>query len=458
MIGALVGIGLPAMAAWIAARRLSPARVVRGEDLAVTLAIAFGLASVVWPGLLLLGATSRAVVLTGDVIVWVAIISALTLSRRASGERARQPPTATPASAPHPQWRATAAVLILLPIAALAIASFAASSAVAPHGEWDAWAQWNLRARFFFRGVTGPWRQAFAPVLAWSHPDYPPLVSASIARAWLYAGSESVVAPILFAAGSAATIVIAAAASVGRVHGAGRACLAAAAILACPSFVRYAPAQCADVPLAAFMLLAFIAAGQAAHSPDARWWWGTAGMSAALAAWTKNEGAAFFVVFTLAAIVAMLRSGGFAALRVLAPFALGAAPVLVALLVFKRVLAPPSYFVAEQSLAGAAANLFTAARLHAVATAMARELWFSGATVVGVVPAMALIVGTRGMARPADAGARAAWPVMAAMIVAYMAAYLVSPKDLGWQLATSLDRVVMQMVPTIVWAAMMIAR
>ena len=35
---------------------------------------------------------------------------------------------------------------------------------------------------------------------------------------------------------------------------------------------------------------------------------------------------------------------------------------------------------------------------------------------------------------------------------------LASPKDLGWQLATSLDRVVVQMVPTIVWAAMMIAR
>ena len=86
-----------------------------------------------------------------------------------------------------------AAATLLIATAATAAASFVSASAVYPHGEWDAWAQWNLRARFFARGLAdGAWRDAFAPVLAWSHPDYPPLVPSSIARLWIYAGRETV--------------------------------------------------------------------------------------------------------------------------------------------------------------------------------------------------------------------------------------------------------------------------
>jgi hypothetical protein len=44
------------------------------------------------------------------------------------------------------------------------------------------------------------------------------------------------------------------------------------------------------------------------------------------------------------------------------------------------------------------------------------------------------------------------------MVVVYGAAYLASPLDLAWQLRTSLDRVVLQLVPTVVWAAMIAAR
>ena len=89
---------------------------------------------------------------------------------------------------------------------------------------------------------------------------------------------------------------------------------------------------------------------------------------------------------------------------------------------------------------------------------MARELWLSGATMVGVLPAACALLLIRGIRRCSDVGAIVAWPVTAAMLVVYGAAYLASPLDLAWQLRTSLDRVVLQLVPTIVWAAMMAAR
>ncbi len=54
---------------------------------------------------------------------------------------------------------------------ACAVAAFVGLSAAAPHGGWDAWMNWNLRARLIFRGGAD-WRAAFSPLLDWSHPDY----------------------------------------------------------------------------------------------------------------------------------------------------------------------------------------------------------------------------------------------------------------------------------------------
>ena len=47
---------------------------------------------------------------------------------------------------------------------------------------------------------------------------------------------------------------------------------------------------------------------------------------------------------------------------------------------------------------------------------------------------------------------------MVAMLAIYAMAYLVTPKDLAWQLKTSLDRLVVQIVPTLAWAIMTISR
>jgi hypothetical protein len=228
-------------------------------------------------------------------------------------------------------------------------------------------------------------------------------------------------------------------------------------ILACPSFMRYSPAQCADVPLALFMLTSFVALGRAVEGADPAWWAVTGG-AAALAAWTKNEGLAFFVVFLTAVAVVSFRTPRSRSLRTAAWFAASSVPVLIVLIVFKQTLAPPSYFVATQSLGDAVSRVFVRARALDVTVAMARELWLSGGTMVGILPAVGALLLISGIRRPTDAGAIVAWPVTAAMVVVYGAAYLASPLDLAWQLRTSLDRVVLQLVPTVVWAAMIAAR
>ena len=127
---------------------------------------------------------------------------------------------------------------------------FVAASVTAPHGIWDAWAIWNARARFLFRGYPDVWTQAFSPELDWSHPDYPLLVPVSVARAWAYIGGERITVPILLAATFCAGIVATAAMSVSRSATAWRGVLTAVMILASPAFLANAVAQCADIPLA----------------------------------------------------------------------------------------------------------------------------------------------------------------------------------------------------------------
>ncbi len=413
--------------------------------------IALGLASVPWSALLFSRVHSRGTLIALDLVAWATVLAAGLALTRAPREVVE-----APAAAGASRLMTAAAVTLLMVTGAAASLSFVAASAVFPHGEWDAWAQWNLRARFFFRGLAdGSWRRAFAPVLAWSHPDYPPLVPASVARLWTYAGRETVWAPIAFAGIVAVCAVLAAGLSTARSRGAARGCLAAAAVLACPSFVRYAASQCADIALGFFMLAAFVAWSFADRQ---RLWLAVAGLSAALAAWTKNEGAAFFLVFIVVLAVERLWSAGWRGLKDLAPVLAGAAPILVMVVVFKQTLAPPSYFVAEQSLGQAMASLVDASRARLLASAMARELWLAGGTVVGVIPFLCVFAAVRGVRAPAPAAARAAAPAMAVMVAIYAIAYLVTPYDLAWQLKTSLDRVVVQIVPTLAWSIMTISQ
>ena len=64
-----------------------------------------------------------------------------------------------------------------------------------PVGEWDAWAIWNLRARF----LAGPfdWHVAASPLLTNTHPEYPMLLSAFIARGWRIGHSMTTAIPAI---------------------------------------------------------------------------------------------------------------------------------------------------------------------------------------------------------------------------------------------------------------------
>jgi hypothetical protein len=341
------------------------------------------------------------------------------------------------------------ALAILIPIAALAAITFVARSVVAPHGEWDAWAIWNARARALFLGLAEPGGHSIPlPVLA--HADYPELLARSIARAWTFAGIDDVTVPVMFAALFAGFATLLAGASISHRRGAARGLLTAAFILASPALVNWTWSQGADVPLSFYVLLTLVFAA-AAVTIKAPSLWAFTGLSAGLAAWTKNEGIVFFVVMAMIGTAWTWRTQRASLLS----FVAGAAPALLVLTMFKLHVTFTNELLAAQSVSRAIA-LFTWERLSMIGRAMAGELWFGGASIIGPLPVLGLFIATeRGPQRISGSGLPLV--AIAIMLAAYALIYVLTPRDLAWHLGSSLDRLILQLMPSMVWVGMLVA-
>lgn len=348
-----------------------------------------------------------------------------------------------PAPAPQPLAGLDYALVAAELLAALAaVAAFAVNTLAEPHGQWDAWAIWNQRARWLFR-AGADWTAAFADDTI--HGDYPLLLPGAVARAWAYAGADLVAVPAALAAAYGVALVILLFASVRLARGRDQALLASLTLLGTPVFMRTAGFQYADIPVAFAMLasLALLAARDrdANCAPGALAW---AGCAAGLAAWTKNEGLMF--VACLAAVRGLPALVRREPLRPAAWFVAGLLPVAAIILLFKLTLAPPAYQFADQRAADLLARLTDVSRYAAIARALGpallREL---GLPLIAAV-AYGVVLG-RTSDRAARRAAGATARVVAAVAVGYIGAYLTTPADLAWQLAHSLDRLLLQLWP-----------
>jgi hypothetical protein len=345
---------------------------------------------------------------------------------------------------------------------ACAAATYVVKSAERPHGAWDAWAIWNLRARFLFRGGDH-WLDAFHPDVAWSHTDYPLLLGAFVARSWWMLGGETTRVPVLLHAGMTAGLVGALMAAVALAGGARAGLLAGAALIATPGFVANGASQQADVPLAMFMVgVVAVWVVRDALPADAATTTTTttsisrvaprlavlAGGLAGLAAWTKNEGLLFAVVAIAARTLFVARARGLRpAAAEIGCFALGAAPAAVAIAYLKLRLAPPNDLVHAGRLSGALPLLSDPSRYAALPPLLAIRLAPFAVPLAVLVVATVLLGWNR---RPrASAAIRAGAAVFAAMAVAYVLVYVTTPHDLRVHVLTSADRLGYQLWPLV---------
>jgi hypothetical protein len=451
------------LSGWLLVRLTGAARGMRPRWAAVVLEAALGagagagLFSFLYFGLLLTGAASPVMVLLVDAVVL------LLLAFLVGWRRKRTAPAGAAGADPNPPYRWTWLLVLvfgacLLPV----LLTFIEVVQANPYGDWDAWAIWNLRAKYL-AGPGETWRYAFSPLLTLTHPDYPLLTSGFIAQAWKAGGGQTTttipIATSLLFTGSALALLVA---SLALLRGPSLGLLAGLVALANTSFLTHCVSQYADVPLAFYYLATLVAVFLGAAVESQR---GSAlalaGFFASLAAWTKDEGILFAAVVLGCYLVVEWWTGGWKSLLRGFPWLLGGAlPGLLAVAGFKLFLAPAANPMLTQGASNASARALTAERWVTLIQAIFSEALDLGRGLLHPLVILAVIVLALGFRfvplhrRPVLFGALA----LATVFAGYCAVCVLNPTLLGTKRSTPLGRMYSQLWPSFVFLVFMVLR
>ena len=383
----------------------------------------------------------------------------------------------TPVCEPQPSEKSSGPVwLSRLVMAAFVSALCAALYAsilrtlIHPHGEgWDAFSIWNLHARFLFRGGSA-WRDGFSSLIPWSHPDYPLLIPAAIAHFWTALGRESQIVHAVIGLAFTFSTVGVLFASLAILRGRIPAMLGALTLLATPAFVETGASQYADVPLSFFYLAAISLLCLYHHSSNAEAARGPkgalvlAGLAASLAAWTKNEGLLFLCALAAAWLITSgnamrprsalaedatpLRQRGYSFLFLMA----GMVPAILVLVWFKHSVAPPGDLFPDKGVA--LLKSMDPHRYRIILEWYGKEFlrfgdWF---LIPGTVSlAILFFLPNQRKKFVLTPGFRIAVITLALTLAGYFAIYVITPYDLYWHLRFSLNRLFLQLWPSVIF-------
>lgn len=432
----IIGLALPITATYLLLQPARRAGASRACTVALAIGLGLGLASCTFYLALLLFNGARAGVIATDLVF---LAGALWVWRHTGTYSV---PASPPLSA-----RERLLVAALLANAAAAATSFLANTLDAPHGDWDAWATWNLRARWL-AGSGHAWHDAFAKPNI--HGHYPLLLPGTLARLWTYAGANDVAVPAFVAAAYAGALTLLLYAGLSTLRGRTQAIIGALCLLGTPVLLRIAPWQYADLPLA-FNLLAVVTLLAIYDQEPARGWplLTVAGSATGLLAWTKNEGLMIGLgILAVRAVLLMVRRAP--PWRTATWFGAGLLAPLLILIHFKLVYAPLSPQLTQRS-ESMMTKLATPERYTLIAQAAGYALARSVGPLLLALAAYALLLG-----RTSDHRARSSAIGVAAItafaVFGYGFNYVVARPDLTWLLSHSIDRLLLQVWPSILLA------
>jgi hypothetical protein len=429
----IAAAALPMAATYLLLHAARAAGLSRIGSLALAIGLGLGLASCAFLLALILFDGRRSGVMAIDAAF---LLLALAVRWRSPASGIRRP------AAPF----GVAEHLLVLSLVAASVAgavSFLANTLDSPHGRWDAWATWNVRARWL-AAAGAAWRDAVAPPAI--HGDYPWLVPATVARLWVYAGGAPTAVPAAVAFAYAAALVALLYACLAALRGRAQALVAALCLLGTPLFLRIAPWQYADLPLAfnllaALALLALYDRDPQRGRPLLPW----AGVAAGLAAWTKNEGTMLVTAIVLVRIALMVRRRRCDP-RAVAWFGGGLLLPGAAVLYFKLTLATPISLYKEPF----AVMLQRALDAERYATILRLASYELARGTLPVLLGLALYAALLGRSR--DLETRALAPGVAAVLavaaLVYFLTYLTARSALTWLVPYSVDRLTLHLWPS----------
>ncbi len=310
-----------------------------------------------------------------------------------------------------------------------------------PHGRWDAWSNWNVVARFVYRGGAH-WTGAFLRI--YDHPDYPFLLAMTNSVTWELLPKESTRVPMLL--GFLFTLC-----AVGllfgllyRLRDAKQAALAGIVLLSQPMFAYNGMTQFADMPeafyfLASIGLLLVFLSSREKSLPI------LAGFLTGLSAWTKNEGLTFIASNLM--VWAFISWRYSKAWMPVLNFLAGLAFPLLVIVLFKVFLAPANdLFMGRNVLA----LLQDADRYVYIFQRAGPGFWNMGNGPISIVAMLMVYAFLVGRTKFSTAGLGWASLLILFQLLVYFFIYVTTPHDLEWHIRTSLGRLYLHVFPSMI--------
>jgi hypothetical protein len=427
MIAAIASMAIAAVVGFAIVMALDPGA--RGSRLAaLCFPIGLSACALALGGLSALGlAWTRALVFAAVGILFLVAAAAAMVRRRGAG--AIVAPDQTPRSVVA--WIGGVLVAGML-------AGHALFVTLAPPGEWDFWAIWGLKAKVFHAAEGIDWEWLERPANEFAHPDYPVLLPLAYDYLAVTAGRfpEKEIG-LLFTA-LAGSILLLAASHLREASGSPTLAMVGAVALTGP--VLTLDTGLADLPLLVFGTIALLELRSALIDRREQRV-AVAAAALVLAVLTKNEGISLAVAAGLAILVAG-GPGRWTMLRAVAP----AGMVAFAWIALRR-----AHGLGTDLFAGDAVARLASASPGEVLGTLARHppdyplFWL--ATAIAIIAG-----GSRRLVRE-----RWILLALALQLAFFLGAYLVTPRDLEWHVATSWPRLLSQLVVPMGFVAVMFA-
>ena len=314
---------------------------------------------------------------------------------------------------------------------------------LAPHGDYDAQAIWNLRARFIYRSGDA-WENAFSPLINRNfHMDYPLLIPMNVVGGWNTLGGEVLRVPaalsMLFLFGMAGILY----STIAYLRSGSQAAITTIVLLATPGLLLFSTFQTADIPLTYFFLASACLFVLAANENNRSLLF-LSGMMAGLAAWTKNEGVPFIVLMMLfTGFVFGLRRARILTLSLLA----GTAFPLLILFLFKTLISVNNDLFTNNGLSEMIGKLLDPTRYLQILTHLTTELAHLGNWPISIITILLVYGWIVGLRKPDHFAEKALWIVPASQLVVYLLVYVVTPHDLQWHMNYSMSRLLIHLFP-----------
>ena len=304
------------------------------------------------------------------------------------------------------------------------------------YGDWDAWAIWNLRAKFLLSEDV--WKNSLHPGLFWSHPDYPLMLPSWIAIIWKSIGFPSFIVPMLLAYFIMLNILLVLYSSVRIVCGELYGIIILVFLPLDFFFVAQSATQYADTLLALFILITFILFNQNKNPSGFSYF--LLGFFSASTGWIKNEGLLFFLVFSIFLLIRSRKERTF-----YISYMYGAIVPLLIIIIFKLFYAPPNDLLQNQTVHVVFRNL-NMTRLSITGNYLLKII-FSEFPIL--LPLLFLVVifnpgyffSFNGL-------------IIFIILFAYMLIYLCFARELEWLLKTSFDRLIHQYYLSFIYTSM----